>query len=368
MGLSYEELKALVQLNRLFAGRSRQAVEFLKDGHSPLELLEKIRIENYLGKAENDAQLSVEFSADREIENAERKDVKLLTLFSADYPQALTHLIDPPLMLYAKGSFSETDEASLAIVGTRHPSFYGRAQAGRFSRELAAKGITIVSGLAQGIDQVAHHASLEVSFGRTIAVLGCGIDVVYPKSSQKLYDAIAERGVILSEYAFGAEPLAYHFPARNRIIAGLSLGVLVVEAHSRSGSLITANQAMEQGKEVFAIPGPIDQITSRGTNGLIKEGAALVETPEEIFETLAPNLWPLMGRESKSELMAGENAHLDQDELLGILAEGPKRFEDLLKQSQWSVSMLSQRVITLEIQGRIVRTSAGMYSAVKSRL
>lgn len=361
MAISYEELRAFVVLNRLVAGRSRQAAESLREDPSAVRLLERISSENFLDKSESLAGLSREFNPDQEIEIAEKKGIQLLTIFDPAYPEMLRHLCDPPVMLYAKGSFVETDTASLAIVGTRHPSFYGRAQAKRFSRELASKGITIISGLAQGVDQVAHEAVLEISFGRTVAVLGCGIDVVYPKSSQRIYDAISERGVLLSEYAFGAEPLAHHFPTRNRIISGLSLGVLVVEAHARSGSLITAHQAMEQGREVFAIPGPVDQLTSRGTNSLIKEGAALVENPDEIFEALAGNLWPLSGRETKSELVV--NALTPEESLLlSLLSDGPKKFEEILKQAQMPVSALSGHMIRLEIQRKIQKTSQGNYS------
>ena len=180
----------------------------------------------------------------------------------------------------------ESDQAALAVVGSRHPNFYGLEQAKRFSRELASHGLTVVSGFAQGVDQSAHEACLEVSYGRTVAVMGCGLDVAYPKESRPLSERIAERGALLSEYPLGTPPLAENFPRRNRIIAGLSVGVLVVQAHARSGSLITAHQAVEEGREVFAIPGPIDHLVSRGVHALLKEGAHLVEAPSDIMEIL----------------------------------------------------------------------------------
>jgi DNA processing protein len=192
------------------------------------------------------------FSAEKEIALCAQKGIDFLLYSDKDYPAMLKEVADPPLLLYQKGTLIEHDRNAIAIVGTRHPSFYGRTQAKRFAQELAAKGLTIVSGLARGIDQVAHDGALHISYGRTIAVMGCGLDVIYPKEHEDLFGRISDRGVVLSEYPLGTPPLPENFPRRNRILSGLSYTTFVVEAHSRSGSLITAHQAVEQGREVFA--------------------------------------------------------------------------------------------------------------------
>ncbi len=277
--LSEKDWMALLLLNRLGIEDRRRARNLFAEGHCPGRVVELLDSQSAVGH--------ITFDPQKELSLCWQKGVSLCAILEDAYPVSLKEIADPPLVLYMKGRFEFNDENALAIVGTRHPSFYGRTQAKRFSGELASKGITIVSGLARGIDQAAHEAALDVPYGRTIAVLGCGIDIVYPKEHVKLFEQIARKGVLISEYAIGTPPLAENFPRRNRIISGLSHGVLVVEAHSRSGSLITAHEALDQGREVFSIPGPVDQLTSRGTHQLIKEGAALVESPEEVFEALS---------------------------------------------------------------------------------
>ena len=269
-------------MNRLGIEGRRKALEWFGEGRSPREVLEK------LGPFAEEVRK--ELDPEKELALCWEKRISLLTILDPAYPASLKEIPDPPLLLYVKGEIAENDSNALAVVGTRHPSFYGRTQAKRFAGELAAKGLTIVSGLARGVDQAAHEAALDVSYGRTLAVLGSGLDVIYPRENEKLYHRIIERGAVLSEYAPGTPPLAENFPRRNRILSGLSLGVFVVEAHSRSGSLITAHQALDQGREVFALPGPVDQLTSRGTHQLLREGAALVENPEDIFEALSARL------------------------------------------------------------------------------
>ena len=284
-----EEVRAFLILNRLRVEGRRKAVILLSEGKSVLEIMERMKSEDLLKElpiAEN-APL---FNAEKEAELCFQKGIDFLLYSDSDYPASLKEISDPPLLLYKKGTLLENDRNAIAIVGTRHPSFYGRTQAKRFAQELAARGLTIVSGLARGIDQVAHDGALHVSYGRTIAVMGCGLDVIYPKEHENLFQRISERGAVLSEYPLGTPPLPENFPRRNRILSGLSYATLVVEAHSRSGSLITAHQAVEQGREVFALPGPVDQLTSRGTHQLIREGACLVETPEDILLVLADRL------------------------------------------------------------------------------
>lgn len=212
-------------------------------------------------------------------------DVDLITLEDPSYPVRLAEIYDPPLVLFTRGELRDSDERGIAIVGTRRASPYGLRLAERFARELAARGITIVSGMAAGIDAAAHRGALDAG-GRTIAVLGNGVDVVYPRENAGLMEAIIQSGCVISQFPMGMESRAEHFPYRNRIISGISMGTLIVEAPLRSGALITAKLAAEQGREVFATPGPVGAVNSQGPHRLIQEGAKLVESVEDILVEL----------------------------------------------------------------------------------
>lgn len=223
-----------------------------------------------------------------DLEKARSLGVAILPFTDPSYPARLLTIYDFPPLLYVRGEL-RADEACVAVVGSRAASTYGRYTAGRLSRELAMRGVTVVSGLARGIDTAAHQGTL-AGKGRTIAVLGCGLDVTYPRENRELLEEITRTGAAITEYPFGTPPSATHFPARNRIISGLSLGVMVVEATEKSGSLITARLALEQGRDVFAVPGSIDAAGSRGTNRLIREGAILVSSVDDILEEILPQL------------------------------------------------------------------------------
>ena len=221
----------------------------------------------------------------REAERARQLGVSFLTYKSSDYPPLLREIFDPPLLLYARGNAALLEAPSIAIVGARKPTAYGKAIAERLSSDLAIRGLAIVSGLARGIDSCAHRGALEQN-GKTIAVLGSGIDVVYPAEGKKLFAEIAEKGLLLSEFPVGSFPAPQNFPIRNRIISGLSLGVVVVEAAQYSGSLITARLAMEQNREVFGVPGSLSNRFSWGPHVLIKQGAKLVQDWQDVVEEL----------------------------------------------------------------------------------
>ena len=214
-----------------------------------------------------------------------KNDIKIINISDDNYPAKLKNIYAPPITIFAKGDISLLNSKSIAIVGSREPSKYGIYVAEKFSKELSKEGITIVSGLARGIDTFAHVGALS-SFSKTIAVLGSGIDVVYPKENAKYYREISEKGLIISEYIVGTAPESKNFPQRNRIISGLSDGVLVVEARKNSGTMITTDFALEQGKELYVIPGNITSNLRAGTNNLIKEGAKLVTDVYEILEDL----------------------------------------------------------------------------------
>jgi DNA processing protein len=233
------------------------------------------RIKEYGGAANVDAQARL----------MDACDASLITLEDAAYPPRLAEIYDPPLLLFVRGELRESDEHAVAVVGTRRATPYGLRMAEQFGRELAARGITVVSGMACGIDAAAHRGALEAG-GRTIAVLGCGVDVVYPAENEGLMREIVRQGCVLSQFPMGMQPSKGFFPYRNRIISGLSLGTLIVEAPLQSGALITARQAAEQGREVFAVPGQVGVRNSEGPHALIREGAKLVEKVEDILVEL----------------------------------------------------------------------------------
>lgn len=224
----------------------------------------------------------------RELDRTIKAGIRIITYQDELYPAKLRNIYDRPAFIYVKGNLTK-DEINIAMVGSRLASTYGKYTTERISRELAIKGITIVSGLARGIDAAAHRGAL-TGQGRTIAVMGSGLDVIYPPENKKLFAEIVQRGAVISEYQLGTPPLANNFPARNRIISGMSYGVVVVEAGEKSGSLITARLALEQGREVFAVPGSIDYAGARGTNKLIKQGAKLIENIDDILEDILPQI------------------------------------------------------------------------------
>ncbi|MCX5678393.1 MAG: DNA-processing protein DprA [Candidatus Omnitrophica bacterium] len=211
--------------------------------------------------------------------------IRKITIDDAEYPKLLRNIHKPPKQLYVNGSLLETDEVAVALVGSRRASLYGLEMSEKLGYELASRGVTVVSGMARGIDTAAHRGALKAK-GRTIAVMGSGHGHIYPSQNKKLYEEIVKQGAVLTEFENDMEPLAYNFPQRNRIISGLSLGVVVIEAAKDSGALITASLAAEQGREVFALPGKISSSTSSGTNSLIKDGARLVQSVDDILEEL----------------------------------------------------------------------------------
>ncbi|RJP29682.1 MAG: DNA-protecting protein DprA [Candidatus Omnitrophota bacterium] len=223
------------------------------------------------------------YNLDKELATAARLGLKIITLADADYPKALLNIDSCPIVLYCKGALKEEDASGIAVVGSRKASLYGLSCSEKFAFDLACCGLTIISGMASGIDTTAHKAALKAG-GRTVAVMGSGFNQIYPKENKELVDKISASGSVISEFPIDTLPLKYNFPRRNRIISGLSRGVLVVEASLKSGALITADFALEQGKDVFVIPGKIDSFNSCGSNGLIKQGAKLVSDINDILQ------------------------------------------------------------------------------------
>ncbi|MCX5841700.1 MAG: DNA-processing protein DprA [Deltaproteobacteria bacterium] len=275
---------------------------------------------------------------EKELECANRTGVSIVTSQDPLYPSQLLSTYDYPAFLYVKGHLKE-DDVNVAVVGSRMASTYGKFTTERLCRELVLRGITVISGLARGIDSAAHRGALSGK-GRTIAVLGCGLDVVYPPENEKLFNEISLQGALISEFPFGTPPNAPNFPARNRIISGISLGVVVVEASEKSGSLITARIALEQGREVFAVPGSIDSSGSRGTNKLIKQGAKLIENVEDILEEILPQVT----REPKS--VKPDQRQKQPDDHQKILTSSPAPVLKETEKTVWQV--LSQKPVHID--------------------
>jgi DNA processing protein len=303
--------------------------------------------------AETVVNLRPRISLDAEMESLKQYKVKVLTCGSATYPQRLKEIYDYPPVLYVRGNPLPEDETCLAVVGTRRATVYGRQVTEEIVSDLARNKVTIVSGLAKGIDSIAHRAALEAG-GRTIAVFACGLDIVYPAENANLAREIMERGALISEYPLGIRPKADNFPRRNRIMSGLSLGVLVVEAGESSGALITANQALEQNRDVFAIPGSILSPSSRGTNHLIQEGAKLVRNHVDILEEL--NLAMVAQQlEMKEILPADENESL----LLKQLSAEPTHIDEVCRHSRLTPALVSSTLTMMELKG-MVKQVGGM--------
>ena len=277
---------------------------------------------------------------------------QFLTLGDRDYPPQLLQTADPPLLLYVQGRVDLLSRRSLAIVGSRNASAQGVDNARSFAAHLSRLGWTIVSGLAFGVDGAAHEGGLDGS-GSTIAVVGTGLDRVYPARHRDLAHRIAESGVLVSEFAPGTPPLPANFPMRNRIIAGLSRGTLVVEAALQSGSLITARLAAEAGREVFAVPGSIHSPLSRGCHALIRQGAKLVESAEDVVEEL-------QGGSAAAPAQAAAPAARG-DPVLEALGHDPATLDALCARTGWSASELSARLLELELEDEVARLPGGLY-------
>ena len=273
----------------------------------------------------------------------------ILTYQDPGYPQRLLTIYDYPPLLYVRGRLSEADELAVAVVGSRRASSYGRKVAQNIAAGLAQRGVTVISGLARGVDSVAHRGALAVG-GRTVAVLGSGIDVIYPAENKALAGQIVQNGAVMSEFPPGSGPEAGHFPRRNRIISGLSMGVVVVEAGVRSGALLTARFALDQNREVFAVPGNIDFAGSQGPHHLIQDGAKLVRNVQDILDEL-----PVPGRTEHAGLPVRSMPSLsaDEEKLLDVVTDQPAAVDDLIARSGLQPAETLVLLLSLEMKGLI---------------
>ncbi|TDF98238.1 DNA-processing protein DprA [Paenibacillus piri] len=295
------------------------------------------------------------------LERYERLGIGMLTRFDEEYPDLLKETAQPPWVLYYRGDVRLLNQPCIAVVGTRTPTVYGRKTAEHISEALSTAGVCVVSGLARGIDSAAHAGALKAD-GGTIAVLGCSIEQVYPPENKPLYDMIASNGLLLSEYPLNTKPHPGLFPQRNRIIAGLSLGVLVVEAALQSGSLITADQALEESRDVFAIPGPINSPKSQGALALIKQGAKLVCSVQDILEEYP---YRIPGSHSANSNSIRQNApQLSPDEkiVVDLLLDQPMSVDELLARTQFNFGHLHSVLLNLLLTKRVEQLPGSIYA------
>jgi len=296
-----------------------------------------------------------DLSLDAEMEKLGRYGVKVFTCHDPDYPSRLKEIYDYPPVLYVRGSLLPEDEWCLAVVGTRRATAYGRQVTEEIVADLAQSKITIVSGLAKGIDSIAHRSALDVG-GRNIAVFGCGLDIVYPSENAELARRIIKQGALISEYPLGTKPKAENFPRRNRIMSGLSLGVLIIEAGESSGAMITAHLALEQNREVFAIPGSILSPASKGTNHLIQEGAKLVRDYTDILEEL--NLTAVAHQMEMKEIIPASDT---ESLLLKKLSAEPTHIDEICRSSGLPISAVSSTLAMMELKGLVKQVETMSY-------
>jgi DNA processing protein len=307
----------------------------------------------------------------RQIKLIEKKNITLIPLDSEFYPVSLKSIFDPPLVLFVKGEILPQDYFSIAIVGTRLASFYGRTMAEKLSRELTEKGFTIVSGGARGIDTFSHQAALKAK-GRTLAVLGCGLDIAYPPENKKLFEEIPENGAVISEFSLFTRPDRQNFPMRNRIISGLSLGVVVIEAPHKSGALITVTHAAEQGREVFSVPGKADSFLSRGTNQLLREGAKLVENADDIIEELEPILKSKINElkanqpepEQKKQISKDPQLAEEEASLFSLISRKTLQFDELVEETSMDIQKISGILLSLQAKKLIRQLPGKQFAAI----
>lgn len=315
-------------------------------------------------------------AATRDIAKAQKAmrdfGIRLLRRESADYPAALAGLPDPPPYLFVRGTIEERDRTAVAIVGTRHATEYGKGIAAKLASDLAQRGVTVVSGLARGVDTQAHKGAVDAG-GRTFAVCGCGLDVAYPSENRALMEQIENTGACISEFAPTVHPEAWHFPARNRIISGLSVGVVVVEAAERSGALITADFALEQGREVFAVPGNIHKAQSKGAHALLKAGATLVDSVDDIIISLNSRALPFEDLRTAQKTRAAEIAAAPphsglrhdlsaaENRVYLVLDVEPRHVDDIAAAANMGAGEVNATLVMLELKGAVRRLPGGLF-------
>ncbi|MBP7175858.1 MAG: DNA-processing protein DprA [Thermoclostridium sp.] len=365
------ELKEWIWLANLQGLITRKKVELLRIFDSPVQLYNAdafaLAQTGILSRENINAILSpaARVETDRTMEILGQQHIDVITLNDESYPHLLKSICDPPVCLYVRGKIFN-EEPCVGVVGSRKASGYGLSAAKRISCELSQFHICVVSGMARGIDTAAHLGALQAG-GRTIAVFGCGLDIVYPPENKKLMERIAEKGALVSEYPPGVLPAPHHFPIRNRIVSGLSVGILVVEAGEKSGSLITAQLALEQGRDVYALPGNVISLNSKGTNKLIQDGAKLVTSVQDILEEV---VWfksleekPVLDLDNYRNRKALQDT-LDTDEqnVMEMLSIEALQIDEIQSKLACELPLVHRVLLSLEMKGLIKREAGGKYS------
>ena len=344
-------LESLVSLNLIPQIGSVRLGHLLKYFNTPEEIFKASRqsLEPVVGEAISQGIVSFDSrKLDNDLAQAKKAGLEIITLFDASYPQNLKQIPGLPIVLYVSGKMTQADNLSLGIVGSRRASLYGLSSAEKFAAELALNNLTIVSGMARGVDTYAHRGALKAS-GRTIAVMGSGFNHIYPPENQGLAAQIAKSGAVISEFPMDTKPLAQNFPRRNRLISGLSLGVLVTEAARNSGALITVDFALEQGRDVFALPGRIDACGSMGTNELLKQGAKLVTCSEDILTELNLGIFDKdepINPEIKDNILCAK----EEDILYNCISRQVLAIDDLIEKTSLSSSQVSSLILRLQFK------------------
>ena len=368
--LNFEELtdlKLLLSVEGIGPGKIRNLLSKFRTTEKILasqysELIEVNGISTNLAKRIqriNHRRIIIQDELEKELTLLDKMRANIITVWDKEYPSILKKIYDPPLMFYTLGNFEEFDKYSIAIVGTRKPTNYGKVQAERFAADLVNQNITIVSGLARGVDSVSHKSALKNN-GRTISVIGSGLDVIYPPENRKLFYEVAERGVVVSEYSPGTKPDAQNFPKRNRIISGLSLGTIIVETGATGGALQTAQFALDQNREVFAVPGNLGVRQSDGTNILIQKGEAkLVRNAEDILVELELKLKPVLGKNIPKPKM---DLNFFEESIMQSLSNEPLQIDKIASLTNLSTSDCLVHLLSLEFKGLIKQLPGKMFA------
>lgn len=363
--MNERELSYWIRLNRLELS-PKAAGALLERFGSPEAVFaaseaELESVERLSPKAKEKILGPVPAGIERDLQTIEQTGISVLPIHSPDYPQSLSAIYDPPVVLYVKGNLRESDKMAVAIVGSRRASEYGKSVASRIAEDLAGRGLTVVSGGARGIDTEAHKGALKAG-GRTIAFLGCGLDVVYPAENKKLFEAMCERGAVVSEFPLGATPEPWRFPPRNRLISGMSLGVLVCQSPKASGALITASYAAEQGKDVYAVPGNIDDERNSGSHKLIQDGALLVQDATDILRELGIDSDE--EDQPKQMLLPIESLNEQERNIASLLSLEPMPIDQIIEKTGISAPMVSGTLTILEMKNVIKRVPGNAYVRV----
>jgi DNA processing protein len=354
---------AWIKLNK--AGLTPRMAKLLLDHFGSGELAvsapihEIAAIEGLDRRALEKLELAKDVDISTDLEKIRDLGLSVVTIQNEAYPVNLREIHDPPPVIYVKGTLKETDKFSISIVGTRRPSTAGRQTASNIARDLARGGFTIVSGMAYGIDSSAHQGAI-AGGGRTVAVAGCGVDIVYPPANKDLYQEIADHGAVVSEFPIGTAPDAWQFPVRNRIISGLSLGTVVIEAPEKSGALLTAGAAADQGRDVYVVPGDVRTGLSKGCHALLKEGAKLIEGAEDILQEMGIPVEA--AQERLSEIP--EDISEDEKTVLATLSLEEKHIDSIILDSRLDTGRVNGILVTLEIRGLVKRVPGNCFVRV----